>query len=377
MNLEIEIASRDSLLSIEDRNNALQRALDSSRDSHNMINVRLGNTQGRGFFLDIWASATITSLINRCTHSRVVATGLKDWSSYSNEDGIALSIPSLILLQRGCTILTDSKPRVSIDSEHIFSLVATRNFAQGQGGRQRLIVDFDDSISKSTALDFIYQDEITFYAKIREILTALEIGAIHTMPLKTKIRNNREREGLIAFLYELFMNTYEHARSEKGLRLVRIKKHLFPTREDAMRRASGIAPLEKYIASQPLTLSNRLFNLIELSVSDFGPGIVDGFLSSAAGEGHKHRTRDALLHSLLHDQLSRKRGDPNAGRGISDALSAAASLDAFVSLRTNEFWLTIDEGHHNNAQLSFVPGNFSMIAGTHWQLLLPDRSNNR
>ena len=109
-------------------------------------------------------------------------------------------------------------------------------------------------------------------------------------------------------------------------------------------------------------------------MSDFGPGIVDGFLATSAGEAHRQRPRAELLQDLLHNQLSSK-SDPNAGLGIGNALAAAQEMGAFVSLRTAEFWLVtrLDK----QPRLYLRVGEFAKVPGTHWQLLLPDPANAR
>ena len=74
------------------------------------------------------------------------------------------------------------------------------------------------------------------------------------------------------------------------------------------------------------------------SVSDFGYGIVDHFLSSQRGAQYRGYDRRKLLHKLIHEELTSS-NDPGAGKGIQKALVAAREMRGFVSVRTGEFWL--------------------------------------
>src|SRR5690606_10085331 len=140
-------------------------------------------------------------------------------------------------------------------------------------------------------------------------------------------------------------------------------------REQLRQKAGSFDELNAFIAKQS---EFGTVNLVEASVSDFGPGILDGFLASDAAHRYRSRPRAEVLELLLHDKLSRKTADPNAGFGISNALRAAKAMYAFVSLRTGEFWFTYDGSDGAAARLRPRPGRFPQVDGTHWQLLYPD-----
>ena len=79
-------------------------------------------------------------------------------------------------------------------------------------------------------------------------------------------------------------------------------------------------------------------------------------------------------NSLLFERLSSKGTDPAAGLGIQRALRAAAQMQAFVSVRTAEFWLAASYAEEGRAKrLIDVAGGEkrARVKGTHWQILWP------
>jgi hypothetical protein len=228
----------------------------------------------------------------------------------------------------------------------------------------------------AAALMHAHNDRDTFLEFVRGVLSKLEIGALARRRSANSPRESSEKGTILEFLYELHANAFEHGRVDKNVRLLRLQKHQYPHRNIALRHAPELDELGCYLKAQPERPSNKLFNLVEASVTDFGRGILDGFLSTFAGRGHMQRPRDELLDALLHEQLSCKSSDPNAGLGIGRALASAREMDAYVSLRTGEFWLTMKGQLDESPRLTFRKGSFPKIVGTHWQLLLPDRTED-
>lgn len=112
--------------------------------------------------------------------------------------------------------------------------------------------------------------------------------------------------------------------------------------------------------------------LVEASISDFGLGIVDGFQASAAGYG-PDADRLELLEQLIYGRLTSKSNDTSAGLGIQNALDAARRMNAFVSLRTAEFWMAVsflpEKPEARLVHLGMAP--HPPVAGTHWQIFWP------
>jgi hypothetical protein len=182
------------------------------------------------------------------------------------------------------------------------------------------------------------------------------------------------------FLAELHENGLQHG--SRGLsgtlsstRFLRIRTHSADQPEDLLERCGRFRHLSHYVertfrGTDPVTL-------IEASISDFGMGMVDAFQASPAGFGPNVDRRE-IMEGLIYGRLTSKSNDPSAGLGIQKALGAAQRMQAFVSLRTAEFWMAA----------SFVPDKpearlthlgtpaHPKVAGTHWQIFWPHPSLN-
>ncbi|MDB5692673.1 MAG: hypothetical protein JWO81_1736 [Alphaproteobacteria bacterium] len=176
------------------------------------------------------------------------------------------------------------------------------------------------------------------------------------------------------FLFELHENGLEHGsrdgqgRKIRGTRMLRLRKHVSNRPDELIARHGGVAELKAYLERLNTTA------LVEASISDFGLGVVDGFLASPAGLSHAGRDRRELLDSLLFERLSSKGTDRASGVGIQRALRAAAQMQAFVSVRTAEFWLVasyFDGGRAFRMGDVSGPERRAKIRGTHWQILWP------
>jgi hypothetical protein len=176
------------------------------------------------------------------------------------------------------------------------------------------------------------------------------------------------------FLFELHENGLEHGsrdgggRKIRGSRTLRIRKHVANRPGELAARHGNWAELQVYLERVQATA------LVEASVSDFGLGIVDGFLATPQGTGHRHLDRRDLLDSLLFERLSSKGLDPASGLGIQRALRAASQMQAFVSVRTAEFWLSGSflDGQRDVRLSDVGPvGPRAAVRGTHWQILWP------
>jgi hypothetical protein len=371
MAYDISIDKSDNLGDIETK---LGQAKARAGATSQMFRARIPSDHRSAFFKDIWTATAVASGMNGHPATELVAWGLKDWSNQDDEEGFALSYPCLIALQRGARVITDAKSHLELDGLHVKRSISRLGGVIGGGARQRTVVELDPDFPSAARLTSGPRRRDAFFEFVRGVLVDLEIGPMARKPFAPAARENPAKGTILEFLYELHANASEHGRATSNARFLRLQKHQYPHRDAAMSRAPHFEELTTYLASQPAKPSNGMFNLVEASVSDFGPGIVDGFLPSFAGGGHRQRPREDVLEDLLHKQLSSKSSDPNAGLGIGQALAAAREMDAFVSLRTGEFWLTMQGRASDGARLKFRPGPFPQVVGTHWQLLLPDRS---
>jgi len=377
MSANIEISASDTLYAIEAKIKLLLHTLTyDAPSSSSQLKAKVASNRRSSFFKDIWAAIAIASAIGHCTRADITASGLKDWSRWEDEDGFAMSYPSLIAIQRGARVLAEAKPPQQLNPVDVKRKIGLLGGVIGTGGRQRTVVELDPDSPMAAALTTGYGRRDVFFEFVRRELSKLEIGALARARSTNKIRESSAKGTILEFLYELHSNAFEHAREGNNVRLLRLQKHQYPHRDIAIRHAPQLDDLISYLEKQSAQPSNRAFNLVEASVSDFGPGVLDGFLSTFAGLSHKQRPRRELLNALLHEQLSSKSSDPNAGLGIRDALIAAREMDAYVSIRTGEFWLTMRGQLERSPRLVFRDGIFPKIVGTHWQLLLPDRTED-
>jgi hypothetical protein len=352
----------------------IEKAISRLRpDAHNTrwgFSARISSDRRSSYFKDIWAAIAVAAGVNAGAPARVTAWGLQDWSNLDDEDGFALSYPAITALQLEAEVLTDGKFPEPLDPARVRRRIGGTGGVLGTGARQRTVVELEPDLPRATPLASGSGGRDEFFEFVRKILQFLEIGA---MARKTAgpAGEKAAKGTILEFLYELQANAVEHGRARRNVRLLRLQKHVYPSRTAALSHATNFQELTDYLAAQPERPSNRRFNLVEASVSDFGPGILDGFLATFAGETHRLRPRAELLDDLLHQQLS-SRSDPNAGLGIGYALTAAQAIGAFVSLRTAEFWLVFRGRIDKEPRLLFKEGDFAKVPGTHWQLLLPD-----
>lgn len=177
------------------------------------------------------------------------------------------------------------------------------------------------------------------------------------------------------FLSELHENGLEHGSRDDGQTLVgtrflRLRSHTAADVAELVERCGPFRQLRRYVertfsGCEPVTL-------VEASISDFGRGIVDAYQASSAGLGPDINRRE-LLERLIYGRLTSKSSDPSAGLGIQKALDAARGMNAFVSLRTAEFWMAVsfltDTDDPHLVHLGEAP--HPPVAGTHWQMFWP------
>ena len=152
---------------------------------------------------------------------------------------------------------------------------------------------------------------------------------------------------------------------------MRIRKHVANNVAELVRRAGAFEPLAKYIRAGFKGSGQHAF--LEASVSDFGLGILDHFLSSEKGERFRSTARREVLQKILLEPLSAKLIDEGAGQGLRNALHAARDMGGFVSLRAGEFWLVQSYAQPDAAIALHDVDDIrrQKVAGTHWQFFWP------
>jgi len=365
----MDISRVDDLPAIEKRMRILARDIDMAAHPET---GRLGTFEARllsdwsdHLFKEQWAGMAIAEGLACANRSTVKAKGLATWPTLADE-AVQLGIPSLLSLQRGAdvTLANGSAP---LDPAEARRYIIDSGGLLGKGsGLWRCLVELDPHAGVAPVLNSELPRRDALIALVGSILEQLEVGAYGR---RDPGQNFGPKSTVLEFLSELHTNGWEHARDGQSVRTVRLMKHLYLDRDALAGKAGGFDELQAYIQTQ----SAGSINLVEVSVSDFGPGILDGFLQSFTGRAFQNMDRTTVLDRLLHDKLSAKAGDPNAGLGIRYALDAARAIWGFVSLRTGEFWYTLDGSARDRAvRMVRRPGTFPNVQGTHWQLLYPD-----
>ena len=352
--------------------------------------VKLASQVSSHIFGDVWAAIAVGTICRRSQGSATVITwGNSTWPPGSQNSAFAQSLAGLTAMQMAGTVVTDviSSP---IDREEVERTISLANggILETSGGQTRTLVEFDpqqplarvlqeEPGSRDNSTAQLASQRRLFRHLVLNFRNALEVGAIvqQVKPVDMGVAAH-----LTTFLSELHDNSLEHGRiisgpdpAQRSIRFVRLRKHIAKNRDDIRARATSIEPLRHYV--EEVRLGSGTQALMEATVSDYGPGIVDHFLNSSAGVNYRNADRRELLDQLLLTKVTSKSSDPDAGLGTQRALSAAKGMSGFVSLRTAEFWLAQSYASPDAPlQLVDMRGEaLAKVAGTHWQFLWPQR----
>lgn len=339
------------------------------------LRLRVASTVEGGIFSDLWA-AILVGTAARHHRCEIVARGLKEIAP-----GSAFASTPAFIATAGLATAIAPEGGEPISRERARKYLATRHsgLVDPESGSAQALVEFDPDYP--TAL--VLRDRVggppmppairsrLFQRLILDFRRRLEIGALRR---RIDPQDQGPAGNLGKFLAELHENAAEHGsrgpdgRSLPGSRTMRIKKHLANNKAQLLERCGSLALLSGYVA-KALPDGGKV-GLVEASISDFGLGMVDGFLSTPAARTTHLRGRE-LLEALVYERLSAKSSDPSAGLGIQKALESAQRMNGLVSLRTGEFWLAASFADAApGIRLADVPGGpHPKVAGTHWQLL--------
>lgn len=348
---------------------------DLDTDLETSVDLKLAASADREILVDLW-SAIATGTLSRKRALRLVAWGLQQEIDVSSifakkpSFWVGLATATAISSEKGCEI---DRGRFR---SHL--AIAQKGLVDTESANEQTLVEFDPDYSITPLFrggeGFAPVSPLArkglFNQLVLKFRQKLEIGAIRrgVQPV-----NSGAAASITKFLSELHENGLEHGSRDAngvtvpGTRFLRVKKHVANKKELLLDRCRGFDELAMHVETGLPDAKTPA--LIEASISDFGLGIVDGFLNSAAGRGVSVR-RDDLLQAIIYDRLSSKSADPSAGLGIQKALLAAEQMGAFVSLRTGEFWLTASFAKSNpGIKLCHRPHKaLAQISGTHWQI---------
>jgi hypothetical protein len=342
------------------------------------INLRIVQDPGSSLFADIWSAIAIGSAARAAHHLEVALWGLEfDGAQISPFWTSPGGFAAMQMASHVCAE-ADGRP---IDIESLRRGI----FREGEGigdyqlERSRTIVEFDHdyglapviapppglspSAFRATRRRLIDWAVLQFRRK-------LDLGALHK-GITTQAEGVAGAVG--AFIFELYDNADQYGRPpvyDRGFRMLRMRKHVGNNREELLTRAGTLPGVQDYLA-RVFPAGVGTVALIEASISDFGPGIVDGFLASPAGSAYKRSDRGDLLDRLIHERFGSRPADPASGRGLSNALEALSSMGGYASLRTGEFFAWASCAASEPQPRMAIERGRVPIAGTHWQLLWP------
>lgn len=343
-------------------------------DNEREVELRLPS-QSTAILADVWLGIAAGSCSANWP-TTVVARGFRELDT----DSQLFATPAgLAALQSAQAILPEGARDHPVDMKRILVQLIARDagLVQTKGGGQ-ILLEADPDFPIAPVLRAITpmasepsEHRRMFTQLVLNLRKRVEIGALRRL-----IDPVSEGPGgaVGRFLFELHENGLEHGsrdgggRKIPGTRMLRIRKHIANRADELASRHGGLVELGEYLERLGTTA------LVEASISDFGLGVVDGFLASSQGSNHRHRDRRELLESLLFERLSSKGTDPASGLGIQRALRAASQMQAFVSIRTAEFWLAASfiDGGRALRMLDVGPGDRrASVRGTHWQILWP------
>jgi hypothetical protein len=371
MALRLEIGAKGDLSNVEktltDFYRRASAAVDPETNQVATFEARIASNLSGFLFKEQWAGMAVSPGLRISRDARVLAWGAQNLNEAS-DSSFQTSMPALLALQQNAAVAAQGSPDVTVDAQALRRYIVEQRRGVLGTGSWREIIELDPEASVAPVLNRGSDRRARFFEVVRSFMADMEVGA---MGRRMQTQDIGYRRTALEFLLELHSNGWEHASEARGVRILRVAKHFYPRVEDLQAKAGEFGELANYIRSQGKPTDQ--VNLVEAGVSDFGPGILDGFLQSSAGRRYTGRDPAEIMDLLLHRKLSRKAADPNAGLGILNALQAAKAMFGFVSLRTGKFWFTMDGSTGGSeARLVQRPGTYPRVDGTHWQLLYPD-----
>jgi hypothetical protein len=348
-------------------------ALPAAGDRREAAQLRIEIGPETDLLTDIWCAILCGTLCRRADTDIVYSETGEDGARFSTSLAglVAASIASSIRNGEG----------VAFDASALrhYLSVASECLVTPDSDTIQTLVEFDARSGASslfergngTKADRLLRRQL-FETQILQFRQLLDLGA-------PRRGSGPVRDGFAGdlgnFLAELYENGLEHGSlgvdgPMAGTRTLRLRTHSAGNPGELIERCGPFRQLRHYV--QQSFRGKDPVSLLEASVSDFGLGIVDAFQTSPAGMG-ADVDRRALLEGLIYGRLSSKSNDSSAGLGIQDALDAARRMQAFVSLRTAEFWMAVSFlSHKPDARLVHLGrAEHPRVEGTHWQLFWP------
>lgn len=355
------------------------------------IDVLIEQELTRSLLLENWALIAISSLLRMGAQVNVVLEYIDDWTTRNHPKltdallpvclvGLCQSQPALRLKNQR----NDDLPRPIADQ-------AIHNVAYARDGilrvgdsaspRQIAACHFDPDFPVAPLFETIRRTPGAFKECLADLRWQVDPS------LKQRLSSSKEtiageNEALYEFVDEIDSNSLQHGRYDRankpieGVRFLKLQRWDF--KQGLQSPAFGrLADLPSEFA-----LARGISSFLEISISDFGLGIVERFLVTRGREDavqSNEERRNLLLELLTLPLTSKRGGNTGEGQGLKHALQAVDRLHGLVSLRTDRFWLlrpfNLAEREREGGLLEMrdvdcIP-SLSKIPGTHWNLWLP------
>jgi hypothetical protein len=318
-------------------------------------------------FSEAWVSIALGTLLRRAPNARIMvwgATGEPAWLDgfcTTPHGALASTIGRVFVDQRGNSLeLPGRSKAIAALNRDVFEKSTSHTLVEFDNDRARRLLELagGEPIGKKT-----------FEALLKRMRSKLDFGWGNTVHDDVRMRDLSE------FLAELYDNAYRHGRLGDSLlqhmlpqvRVVHVKRVVAPTRALLLARSKDAMPIVRdHIAGLPF---RKRASLVEITISDYGGGILDHFLASPTGQ-RASKPRQFVLEQLLHTGLTSRSGHHGAGWGLVNALDAAKKMKAFAAVRTGEFsYARSFLDGSETLRLSPQDNAGGSVPGTHWQFL--------
>ena len=334
------ISKNPQCIEIEKLNNTI-----SEKPADETLVLSLARHTNVNFFTQTWIAQLIAHLAQR-EGRLVIRDAHRSWEPpprerfIANIDGVAAIVYSRLLPQP--RVLLENAKREAVP-DTLYKELDTRLKGTSKlenSGQTRTFIAVDPN--HPIPIDFSSPlPEKKFLYLVQDILREFN----YKFGRKPEIHREIEM-ALHSFIYEVFQNTIEHGRLSKkgelipGLRYLRIRTYIGKI-DGLCARAEGFPELKKFISRHDKD-NQKTLRFMELSVSDAGQGIVSHYINSSSTTAENFDGRIALLHQLIGGRKSSKYKLSGVGLGLPNAMKALSILKAFISLRTEEFWMCRD-----------------------------------
>ena len=324
---------------VEDLNNAI-----SQEPEDKPLVLSLARHTNVNFFTQTWIAQLLAHLAQR-EGGLVIRDAYDRWIPMPRErfmdniDGVATLVYSHIVPQVG---LENVKQEIAPEALYVeLNTKLKKTSKLEEQGQTRTFIAIDPD--HSTPIEFSAQSgSKKFKYIVQDIMNEFNYK------FEQKPQNHREMEiALHSFIYEVFQNTIEHGRYSEGgglipgLRYLRIRTYIDEAGK-LRRRAEGFPELERFISRYDNN-EQKTLRFMELSVSDGGQGIVSHYINSSySSSAENFDKRKDILHQLIGTRKTSKDKLSGVGLGLLNAMKALSELKAFISLRTEEFWMCRD-----------------------------------